>query len=279
MNIRIIPKLDIKNQNLVKGINLEGLRVLGNPRNFAEKYYKEGADEIIYHDVVASLYQRNSLASLLKITSENIFLPMLAGGGVTNTRQVETILNSGADRVFLNTAALNNPIIIDDIVKKYGSSTLVISIEFVESQDKYICRKDFGREETTKELIQWAKEVESRGAGEILVTSIDSDGTGSGFNLKIAEKLSNNLKIPFIINGGISSIEQINQLLDVSRPSGFAIGSAFHYGNLDKDFVKPISSDGNIDFLKKKQNFKNFKQLSIKEIKKNLRKKLKNFYE
>lgn len=274
MNIRIIPKLDIKNQNLVKGVSLEGLRVLGNPRDFVEKYYKEGADEIIYHDVVASLYQRNSLSSLIKSTSENIFLPMLAGGGIKNTKQVENILNSGADRVFLNTAALDNPSIIDEIVKKYGSSTLVVSIEVVNSEEKYICRKDFGREETNKELINWAKEIESRGAGEIIVTSIDSDGTGEGFDLKIAEKLSKNLSIPFIINGGISSIEHIDELIKVSTPSGFAIGSALHYGNLDTNFVKPENSDGNVDFLKKKQNYKNFKKLSIKDIKDYLKKQI-----
>jgi len=276
MNIRIIPKLDIKNHNLVKGINLEGLRVLGNPRQFAEKYYNEGADELIYHDVVASLYQRNNLSSLIKNTSENIFLPMLVGGGIRNTDQVETILNSGADRIFLNTAALDNPPIIDNIVKKYGSSTLVISLEVVKSNEKYICRKDFGREETNKELIDWAKEVELRGAGEIIVTSIDSDGTGLGFDLNIAEKLSNNIKIPFVINGGISSIKQIDQLLNVSNPSGIAIGSAFHYGNIDRDFVKQNSLDGNIEFLNKKQKYRNFGKLKIQEIKKHLNKKFKS---
>ena len=276
MNIRIIPKLDIKNHNLVKGINLEGLRVLGNPRQFAEKYYNEGADELIYHDVVASLYQRNNLSSLIKNTSENIFLPMLVGGGIRNTDQVETILNSGADRIFLNTAALDNPPIIDNIVKKYGSSTLVISLEVLKSNEKYICRKDFGREETNKELIDWAKEVELRGAGEIIVTSIDSDGTGLGFDLNIAEKLSNNIKIPFVINGGISSIKQIDQLLNVSNPSGIAIGSAFHYGNIDRDFVKQNSLDGNIEFLDKKQEYRNFGKLKIQAIKKHLNKKFKS---
>lgn len=275
MNIRIIPKLDIKNHNLVKGINLEGLRVLGNPRQFAEKYYNEGADELIYHDVVASLYQRNNLSSLIKNTCENIFLPMLVGGGIRSTDQVETILNSGADRIFLNTAALDNPSIIDNIVKKYGSSTLVISLEVVKSNEKYICRKDFGREETNKELIDWAKEVELRGAGEIIVTSIDSDGTGLGFDLKIAEKLSNNIKIPFVINGGISSIKQIDQLLNVSNPSGIAIGSAFHYGNIDRDFIKQNSLDGNIEFLSKKQKYRNFGKLKIQAIKKHLNKKFK----
>ena len=198
MSIRIIAKLDIKGHNLVKGVQLEGLRVLGDPKKFAKKYYDEGADELIYHDIVASLYQRNSLSSLIKDTSKNIFLPMLVGGGIKNTNQVETVLSSGADRVFLNTAALDDKSIIDNIVKKYGSSTLVVSLEVVKSGQKYLCRKDFGREETNKELIDWAKEIEFRGAGELLITSIDTDGTGLGFDLNIAEKLSKNLKIPLL---------------------------------------------------------------------------------
>ncbi len=275
MNIRVISKLDIKGQNLVKGVQLEGLRVLGSPKIFAKKYYDEGADEIIYHDIVASLYRRNNLSTLIKDTSENIFLPMLAGGGIRNTDQVETILKSGADRVFLNTAALDNVSIIDEIVKKYGSSTLVISIEVVKSEQNFICRKDFGREETNKELISWAKEIESRGAGELMITSIDSDGTGTGFDLNIAEKLAKNLKIPFIVNGGISKLKHIDKLLNVSLPSGIAIGSAFHYRYLDKNFIKKNNLDGNVDFLKNSSKYKSFGKLSIKEIKEFLIKKLK----
>jgi len=268
MNIRIIPKLDIKNQNLVKGINLEGLRVLGDPRKFAAIYYSEGADEIIYHDVVASLYQRNNLSSLIKHTSENIFLPMVVGGGIINLDQVKTILKSGADRVFLNTAVINNPSLINEIVKKYGSSTLVVSIEFVKSNGKYYCRKDFGREETNKELFSWVKEVEDRGAGEIIVSSIDADGTGKGFDLYVAEELSKKNNVPFVLNGGVSSLDHIKQILNTSKPSGIAIGSALHYGNIDHQFTKKNKLDGNVDFLNKKKNYRDFGKLKIKEIKK-----------
>ena len=275
MNIRIIPKLDIKNHNLVKGINLEGLRVLGNPRKFAETYYKEGADEIIYHDVVASLYQRNNLTSLIKNTSKNIFLPMLAGGGIKDINEVEDILKSGDDRIFLNTAVIDNPNIIDDIVKKFGSSTLVVSLEVIKSGNKFICRKDFGREETTKELVSWIMEVEMRGAGEIIVTSIDKDGTGLGFDLTLAEKLSKNLKVPYILNGGISSIKQIDDLLNCSNPSGLAIGSALHYSYIDQSFKKKDFMDGNIDFLKKNKHYRNFGKLKISNIKNYLKKKIK----
>ena len=273
MNIRIIAKLDIKNQNLVKGINLEGLRVLGDPRKFAETYYEDGADEIIYHDVVASLYQRNNLSDLIKHTSKNIFLPMLVGGGINSLDQVELILKSGADRVFLNTAVINNPSLIDKIVKKYGSSTLVVSLEFVKTNGKYYCRKDFGREETSKELFSWAKEVENRGAGEIIVSSIDADGTGKGFDLHVAEQLSKKVNVPFILNGGISSLIHIKQILNTSKPSGIAIGSAFHYGNIDKKFTKKNKLDGNVEFLDKKKNYREFGKLKIKEIKKYIQNK------
>jgi len=277
MNLRIIPKLDIKNNNLVKGVNLEGLRVLGDPRAFAESYYTDDADEIIYHDVVASLYQRNNLSDLIKRTSENIFLPMLVGGGITAVEQIEQILHSGADRIFLNTAALNNAKIINNIVKKYGSSTLVVSIEVVKSEDKYFCRKDFGREEADKELFDWISEVEHRGAGEIIITSIDSDGTGLGFDLNLAEKISKKTNLPFILNGGISTIDQIDQLLNASKPSGLAIGSALHYSYIDKNFINQNRLDGNINFLNKNINYKNFGKLKIKTIKKYLKKKFKNY--
>ena len=275
MYLRIIPKLDIKNHNLVKGVHLEGLRVLGDPKKYAESYYNDGADEIIYHDVVASLYQRNNISSLIKRTSENVFLPMIAGGGINNISRVEEILRSGADRVFINTGALNNPKFIDKVVDSFGSSTLVVSIEFVKLGKNYVCRKDFGREETNKDLFSWAKEAQDRGAGEIVFTSIDLDGTGKGFDLNLAEKISKHIKIPFILNGGISTIEHINDILNASNPSGIALGSMLHYSRLDGNFSKNQSSEGNVNFLKENKNYKNFGKINIKDIKDSLSKKFK----
>ena len=266
MNIRIIPKIDIKNFNLVKGVHLEGLRVLGDPKNFADQYYREGADELIYHDVVASLYQQNNISNLVKRTSKNIFLPMVVGGGIDGIEQVEKILKSGADRIFINSSAIDKPNLIDDIVKHFGSSTLVVSIEFVNIDGKFMCRKDFGREETDKNLIDWAKETLDRGAGELLLTSIDRDGTGSGYDLKASEKIAKYIKSPYILNGGISSLKDIGDILDNSHPSGLAIGSVLHYNNLDSLFSK-MGEEGNIDFIKKKTNYKNFKKITIKQIK------------
>ncbi len=272
MNIRIIPKLDIKNENLVKGVNLEGLRSLGDPKSFAETYYSEGADELIYHDVVASLYERNSAPELIKKTSSNIFLPMLAGGGINSLKEVERVLNSGADRIFINTAAINNKKFVDEIIKFFGSSTLVVSIEIIKKDNSYFCRKDFGREQTNLELSDWCKKIQDKGVVEIMVTSIDRDGTGIGFDLDIVKILKKNVKIPYILNGGFSKLKHFDEVLKIDTPSGFAIGSMFHYNQFKKNYSKKNTSDGNFEFAKKNLGYNNFKPISIKQIKEHLTK-------
>jgi len=273
MYLRLIPKLDIKNENLVKGIHLEGLRVLGNPREFALKYYEEGADEIIYHDVVASLYKRNNISKLIEKTSENIFIPLLAGGGITNLAEVEKILKSGADRIFINTAAIDNLKFINEIVRNYGSSTIVLSVEVLKINNKYLCRKDFGREETNIELVSWIKEAENLGVGEVLVTSIDTDGTGLGFDLKIGELLSKNIYIPFILNGGFSKLSHFSDVLNSCSPAGFAIGSMLHYSYMSKINLINSKIDGNTNFLKKNIKYSNFNSITISDIKNHISKK------
>ena len=270
--IRIIPKLDIKNENLVKGVHLEGLRVLGDPEYLAENYYKNGADEIIYHDVVASLYERNSTTSLIEKASKKTFVPLIVGGGITSLNQVEKILKSGADRIFINTAGINNKKFIKNVISEFGASTVVVSIEVVKKNKLYFCRKDFGREETNLELIKWCKTLEAIGVVEIIVTSIDKDGTGEGFDLDIARQLNRHVNIDYILNGGFSKLEHFLDVLSVCRPSGFAIGSALHYSIL-KHKIKSRKIDGNFEFLNTKTKFKNFTKLSIKDIKKFLVKK------
>lgn len=275
MNLRIIPKLDIKNENLVKGVNLEGLRSLGDPKKFAEIYYLEGADELIYHDVVASLYERNSTTELIKKTSANIFLPMIVGGGINTLKEVERVLKSGADRIFINTAAINNHKFIDEIIKFFGASTLVVSIEVVEKEKLYFCRKDFGREQTDIELSEWCKKIQDKGVAEIMVTSIDRDGTGKGFDLDIVKILKKEVKIPYILNGGFSKLVHFEEVLNLDIPSGFAVGSVFHYDQLNKISDKKNYTDGNFEFLRQKSSYNNFKPLSIKKIKKFLSQKFK----
>jgi imidazole glycerol-phosphate synthase subunit HisF len=270
--IRIIPKLDIKNENLVKGIHLEGLRALGDPEYFAEQYYLSGADEIIYHDVVASLYERNSMLPLIKKTSKKTFVPLIVGGGIKNLKQIEKILKSGADRVFINTAAINNNNFIKKVIEEFGASTLVISIEVVKKNKNFYCRKDFGREETNLELIEWCKKLQNIGVVELIITSIDKDGTGEGFDLNIAEKLEQYVNINYILNGGFSKTKHFFDILNICKPSGFAIGSALHYSIL-KHKIREKKQDGNFEFLKTKKKFKNFSKITIRDIKNYLTKK------
>jgi len=188
--IRIIPRIDVKGPSLVKGIHFEGLRVLGNPNEFAKFYYENGADEILYVDVVASLFERNSLSDLISSTAQEVFIPVTVGGGVRTLDDVNNILRSGADKISLNTAAINNPGFIKEASLKYGSSTIVVSIEAIkESDGKYCAYTDNGREWTGVDVFEWAKEVEILGAGEIIISSIDKEGTGEGFDIELTRNV------------------------------------------------------------------------------------------
>jgi cyclase len=279
MALRIIPKIDVKNKNMVKGVHLEGLRALGDPRSFIEIYYKDFADEIIFHDVVASLYQRNSTPELIKYTSRNIFLPFLVGGGITTLKEIERILLSGADRIFINTAALNNYNFLLEAVKNFGSSTIVLSIEVINENSKYLCRKDFGREKTNTKFEDWFRKGEEAGVGEILITSIDRDGTGQGFDEALSEKIAKLKSLtPFIINGGFGTLEHIKQAVEICNPSAIALGSMLHYSIVNKAQNLLKNTDGNFEFKNKKTIYKNFGRFSIQDIKNYLTKNIKTTF-
>jgi len=271
-NLRIIPKIDIKNFNLVKGVHLEGLRVLGDPKVFIKHYYDSGADEIIYHDVVASLYGRNQLKELVSRTASDIFLPLTIGGGITSIESIKVMLSSGADRVFANTAFIKNPKLINETVKYFGSSTIIASIETINKNGDYYCSIDFGREETKIKLDEWLMEVQDRGIGEIIITSIDQDGTGKGFDLKLAEKISKKIHIPYIVNGGFGKLSHFDEVLNCCKPSGIAIGSLLHYG-LKNDNLALDQEEGNKDFILKNKKYFNFGEISLKKIKDHLKNK------
>ncbi len=274
--MRLIPKLDIKGSNLVKGVNLEGLRVLGEPKSFIKYYFQNGADEFIFHDIVASLYLRNQLASLIKETSKNIFIPIIVGGGIKKLSDIEKLLKSGADRIFMNTHALDDKKIIKEACKYFGSSTILISLEVVEIDGKFFCTKDYGRELTKKQVEDWIKEIEEFGILEIVVTSVDNDGTGKGFNLKLAERVQKNTSIKYIMNGGFGELNHIKDLLKVCSPSGIAMGSTLHY-NIYKNFKIQKKEEGNIEFISKKNNYflnENNKDLNLKIIKKKIKFKI-----
>lgn len=266
--VRIIARLDIKGPNLVKGIQLEGLRVLGNPNDFAELYYKQGADELIYMDSVASLYNRNGLLDLISETVKNVFIPLTVGGGVRTIDDISNLLKVGADRVSINTAAIKNPDFISEASYKFGKSTIVGAIEAIQSNDgKYYAFIDNGRESTGVEVVAWAKELEKRGVGEILITSVENEGTGNGFDLKLIKSITSVVNVPVIAHGGAGKINHIIEAAQDGKASALAIASLLHYNNLNHSKELNDLKEGNSNFLKSSRKYLNFEECSITSIK------------
>lgn len=250
MNIRIIPRLDIKGPNLVKGIHLEGLRVLGKPEHFARYYYEHGADELVYMDVVASLYERNSLHDIVERTSREIFIPLCVGGGLRTIEDIRDVLRAGADKVSLNTAAINNPEIIREAAKKFGSSTILISVEAIRHADgHYEAYTDNGRESTGVDAFEWAVRAVELGAGELMVTSIDREGTGEGFDLELVRRIAQSVDVPVIACGGAGSPADVVTAVREGLADAVSLASILHYGSLGELDESAFSSEGNIEFL------------------------------
>jgi len=272
-NIRIIPRLDIKGPDLVKGIHLEGLRVLGQPEDFAEYYYKIGADELIYIDVVASLYGRNSLIDIISKTARKIFIPMTVGGGLRALDDIKNVLRAGADKVALNTAAITNPEIIKEASKKFGSSTIVVSIEAIKQPDgRYFAFVENARGQTGIEVLSWAKKVEELGAGEILFTSVDREGTGLGYDIELTKKVAESVSIPVIANGGAGNLEDLEKIIKEGKADAVAIASMLHYDFIKNNLSQRDSSEGNTEFLKSGKTFSKIKTAGVSEIKEYLAK-------
>jgi cyclase len=265
--LRIIPRLDIKGPNLVKGIHLEGLRVLGDPSRFAKFYYENGADELIFVDVVASLYQRNSLTEIIKNTANDIFIPLTVGGGIRTINDIKNVLRAGADKVAINTAAINNPEFIKIAAREFGSSTIVISVEVIRhSNGDYYCFTDNGREITGINAFEWIKKVQDFGAGEILLTSIDKEGTKKGLDLELINSISKITEIPLIVHGGIGRLEDLEEGFKFNIDA-ISLSSVLHYNFIDNNNFSLDVKEGNIEFLKKNHgNKKN--EISIDSIKK-----------
>jgi cyclase len=273
--VRIIPRLDIKGPNLVKGIHLEGLRVLGKPSDFAKFYYEQGADELMFMDVVASLYERNSLHDIISETAKSIFIPITVGGGIRSLNDIKSMLRIGADKISINTAAIKRPLFIREASEEFGSSTIVVSIEAIKNSDgKYYAFIDNGREYTGIEVIEWAKEAEKLGAGEIIITSVDKEGTGKGVDLQLIKGISDSVSLPVIAHGGIGSMSDVEELLELGLVDSVAIGSALHYEAF-KNFSLDLNNrkEGNIDFLLGGRSSSFFKGFDLKDLKKHLHSK------
>jgi len=268
-NIRIIPKLDIKNGTLIKGIGLEGLRVLGDPYDFAKKYYEDGADEILYMDNVATLYGTNNLTKFVKKTAKDIFIPLTVGGGIKNLKNIEKLLVNGADKVSINSEFVVNKKFIEEAVKNFGSSTIVATIESNKIKNEYFITTSNGRDLYKKNPVQWAKELEDTGVGEIILTSVNNEGLKSGFDVPIIKKISEIVKIPVIAHGGCGNIDHIINLIKKTNVTGVALASILHYASIKKKQNTFNLKTGNTNFLQNAH--KNYKNI-IKKIKNELRK-------
>ncbi|MBA3662153.1 MAG: imidazole glycerol phosphate synthase subunit HisF [Gammaproteobacteria bacterium] len=253
--IRLIARLDIKGPNLVKGIHLEGLRVLGRPEEFAEYYYKQGIDELFYMDVVASLYERNSLSHMIADLAKKIFIPLTVGGGIRSLEDIHTALRSGADKVCINTAAIKNPDLIKQAVKKFGSSTIVVAIEAIrQPEGHHLAYIDNGREFTGVEVISWARTLSMLGVGELIITSVDHEGTGLGFDINLLKSITDVTEVPIIAHGGAGKANDLIDLFTQSTVSAAAIASILHYHYLTEARTKLASpeesKEGNYTFLR-----------------------------
>jgi cyclase len=246
--IRLIPRLDIKGPNLIKSIQLEGLRVIGDPGVFAKKYYDGGADELIYMDTVASLYGRNSLKNLISKAVEDVFIPITVGGGIRTVDDAREILRSGADKIAINTAAVNRPEIIKELVKEFGSQSMVISIEAkIISKNKWEVFIENGRQKTDLDVIDWAKKAEDFGIGEILLTSIDREGTRKGFDIELIKKVQEVISIPLIVSGGMGSPKDLIETVKQTGVKAVSMADAIHYNRYSLKEIKNAAISANIE--------------------------------
>lgn len=231
--MRIIARLDIKNNHVIKGINLEGLRKIGDPYDLAKKYYSQQADEIIIIDSVASLYSRQNLYDVIDKTVKEVFVPITIGGGIRSLKDISKALNVGADKVALNSYITENPEFIKQAVNEFGSSTITISIEAKNiGPSKWEVYKHYGREKTNIDLVDWINKIQDYGCGEILLTSIDFEGMENGFDLQLLEETYKYIEVPLIISGGFGKIEDLNNIKKKFKNISVAIASAFHYNKI-----------------------------------------------
>ena len=229
-NVRLIARLDIKSEYLIKGIHLEGLRKVGDPAEFAKRYYDEGIDELIYMDIVASLYGRNNLAHIVRHAAQEVFVPMTVGGGIRSIEDVSELLRAGADKVAINTAAIRRPELITEVSRRFGSQCMVLSIEAKRvAEGRWEAYTDNGREHTGRDAVEWAIEGARLGAGEILLTSIDQEGTRKGFDVALVDAVASAVSIPVIASGGMGSVDHLADVVKNGHADAVAIADVLHY--------------------------------------------------
>lgn len=242
--IRIIARLDIKGPNIIKGIHLEGLRVIGKPGPIARQYYEQGIDEIVYMDVVASLYGRNGILDTIQDAARDVFVPLTVGGGIRTKEDIVAALRSGADKVAINTAAIKNPAFIREAAQSFGSQCIVLSVEAKQrAPGQWEALTDNGRELTGTSVLEWVSQAQELGAGEVLLTSIDKEGTKKGFDLDLIQAVHERVHIPVIASGGAGNISHIDTLLDKDCADAVCVASLFHYGDFTPKALKSALQD------------------------------------
>ncbi len=269
--IRIIPILDIKNGLLIKGINLEGLRILGKAKNFANYYYENGADEICYIDNVATVYGTNNLSKFVTETAKDVFIPLSVGGGIRSINDVEKMLLAGADKICINSAVIENIEFLKKASRIFGSANITVIIQSVKIEKKYYTSRSNGRDLSKINPLDWAKKVQDSGAGEIIITSVNNEGLKKGFDLELISKLSKKISIPIIAHGGGGSFQDIYKVIKNTNISGVGLASFLHYDSLNY-FPRFKPKIGNTEFLNNFSKSKKRRNM-IFEIKKYLKSK------
>ena len=244
---RIIPCLDVNNGRVVKGVNFVGLRDAGDPVEVARRYNAEGADELTFLDIGASHEGRDTIVDVVKKVASEIFIPLTVGGGIRKLDDIYNLLNVGCDKVSINSSAVTNPNFIDEASKRFGSQCIVVAIDVKKVADgSYHVFVKGGREDTGLDAVQWAKEVYNRGAGEILLTSMDTDGAKTGFELDITKQISSSIDIPVIASGGAGTMEHIKDAFTKGGAEAALAASIFHFKEIDIMDLKHYLKDNNI---------------------------------
>ncbi len=237
--MRVIGRIDIKNNHVIKGINLEGLRKIGNPEKIIHSYYNQKIDELLIIDSVASLYGRNNLFDFIKSITKDIFVPITLGGGIRSLKDIENALKSGADKVSINSKALENPNFLKDASNNFGESTIVSNIEAKKIKENHWEPYKFcGRERTNLKLEDWLRQIQSLGCGEILLTSIDFEGTEKGFDLELIEFTHDKISKPLIVSGGCGKIDDIKIIKQNFKDTSVALASVLHYNKVELKNIK-----------------------------------------
>lgn len=246
-SVRLIPRLDVKAPNLIKAVHLEGLRKIGDPNVYAKKYYESGADEILYMDAVASLYGRNSLLDIIERSTRDVFVPITVGGGIRTVTDVADALKAGADKVAINTAAVRRPELISEAARAFGSQCIVLSIEAKQvGVNRWEAYTDGGREHSGLDVVEWANRGVALGAGEILVTSIDREGTRRGFDIQLTGAIARAVKVPVIASGGMGTPAHLVEVIREGGADAVAMADILHFNRMTLPDIRASLGEENI---------------------------------